>query len=108
MAVRNRMSDVVKRTIEVFYPVEDSEEALNKVVLEWLDSKASKLEEKVMEFERKYGMEFMEFDNRIKRKGASFEEEDDWIDWGDYIELLEKLKEYRRDVLLQLNIPIIS
>ena len=97
------MSDVVKRTIEVFYPTEDSEKALNIVILEWLDSKASKLEEKVMEFERKYGMEFMEFDIRIKIEGASFEEEDDWIDWGDYIELLESLKEYRRDVLFQLK-----
>jgi hypothetical protein len=103
MAGADAMSDVVKRTIEVFYPIEDPEEALNKVVFEWLDSKASKLEEKVMEFERKYGMEFMEFDNRIKIKGASFEEEDDWIDWGDYIELLESVKKYRRDVLLQLK-----
>jgi len=103
MVVRNMMSDVVKRTIEVFYPVEDSKDALNKVVLEWLDNKTSKLEEKVMEFERKYGIEFMEFDDRIKRKGASFEEEDDWIDWGDYIELLESLKRYRRDVLSQLK-----
>lgn len=97
------MSDVVKRTIEVFYPTEDSEKALNSVVFEWLDNKAAKLEEKVKEFERKYGMEFMEFDDRIKIKGASFEEEDDWIDWGDYMELLESLKEYRRDVLFQLK-----
>jgi hypothetical protein len=97
------MADVVKRTIEVFYPVEDSKEALNKVVLEWLDSKTSKLEEKVMEFERKYGIEFTEFDDRIKRKGASFEEEDDWIDLGDYVELLESLKKYRRDVLSELK-----
>ena len=56
-----------------------------------------------MEFERKYGTEFSEFDDRIKKGGVSFEDEDDWIDWGDYIELLEKLKEYRRDVLLQLK-----
>lgn len=97
------ISDVVKRTIEVFYPAEDSNEALNRVVLEWLDSKTSKLEEKIMEFERKYGTEFTEFDDRIKKEGVSFEEEDDWIDWGDYIELLESLKKYRRDVLLQLK-----
>ena len=99
------MSDVIKKTIEVFYPVEDSKEAMNKVVLEWLDGKISKLEEKVMEFERKYGTEFFEFDEKIKREGASFEEEDDWIDWGDYIELLEELKKYRRDVLSQLKKP---
>ena len=70
-------SEVVKRAIEVFYPVEDTKDAWNKVVLEWLDSKTTKLEENVMEFERKYGTEFTEFDDRIKREGASFEEEDD-------------------------------
>jgi len=86
------MSEEVKRAIEVFYPVEATKDAWNKVVLEWLDSKTTKLEEKVMEFERKYGTEFTEFDDGIKRKGASFEEEDDWIDWGDYIDLLESLK----------------
>jgi hypothetical protein len=103
MVVRDMMSDVVKRTIEVFYPAEDLNEALNRVVLEWLDSKTSKLEEKIMEFERKYGIEFTEFDDRIKKEGVSFEEEDDWTDWGDYIELLGSLKKYRRDVLLQLK-----
>jgi len=97
------MSDVVKKTIEVFYPVEDSKEALKEVILEWLDSKISKMGEKVRGVERKYGMEFKEFDNRIKRKGASFEEEDDWMDWGDYIELLKSLKKYRRDILSQLK-----
>ena len=101
--MRNMISDVVKKTIEVFYPVEDSKEALKEVILEWLDSKISKMEEKVRGFERKYGMEFKEFDNRIKRKGASFEEEDDWMDWGDYIELLKSLKKYRRDILSQLK-----
>ncbi len=48
-------SEVVKRAIEVFYPVEDTKDAWNKVVLEWLDSKTTKLEENVMGFERKYG-----------------------------------------------------
>ncbi len=99
------ISDVMKKTIEVFYPVEDSKEAINKVVLEWLDGRISKLEERIMEFERKYGTEFFEFDERIKIEGASFDEEDDWIDWGDYIELLEELKKYRRDVLSQLKKP---
>ena len=30
-------SEMVKRAIEVFYPVEDTKDAWNKVVLEWLD-----------------------------------------------------------------------
>lgn len=98
------ISEVTKRAIKIFYPMEEPTDALDKVVLEWLDTKIFKLEEKIMEFDRKYGMEFGEFDKEIKRKKeVSFEEEDDWIDWGDYIELIEELKKYRRDVLFQLK-----
>ena len=46
-----------------------------------------------------------EMSNKLQEHGhnISILEEDDWIDWGDYIELLESLKKYRRDVLLQLK-----
>jgi len=97
------MNSSIMDAIKVFYPLKDPKESLDKVVLEWLDFKASRLEEKVMEFERKYGMEFKEFSEKIEKEGASLDEEDDWIDWGDYIELLEGLKKYRRDVLSQLK-----
>lgn len=96
-------SDVIKKTIEVFYPLDDSQEALNKVVLEWLDGRMSRLEQRIMEFERKYGMEFKEFDDKVRKGDISFEEEDDWIDWSDSIELLASLKNYRREVLSQLK-----
>ena len=57
------------------------------------------------EFERKYGVEYPEFDARIRSKGASFEEEDDWIDWGDHIDLLESLKrvQEREKILSRLK-----
>ncbi len=54
----------------------------------WKNPIRSKIEERVSEFERKYGVEYPEFDSRIRSKGASFEEEDDWVDWGDCIDLL--------------------
>ncbi len=97
------MNSAAMDAIKIFYPLKDLKESLDMVVLEWLDFKASKLEEKVMTFERKYGMEFKDFNDRMKKEGASIEEEDDWIDWGDYIDLLEELRKYRRDVLYRLK-----
>ncbi len=44
-------------------------------------------------------MEFKEFDDKVRKGDISFEEEDDWIDWSDSIELLESLKSYRREML---------
>ncbi|MBN1235511.1 MAG: hypothetical protein JW999_05605 [Methanotrichaceae archaeon] len=79
------------------------DEALEEVILEWLDGRISKLEDKVKEYERKYGTSFSHFDSQVKNQGASFEEEDDWIDWGDYIDLLEALSEHRREILSQLK-----
>jgi hypothetical protein len=97
------ISEAAKNTIKIFYPSQDPDDALDELVAEWLDIKRSKIEERVREFERKYGVEYSEFDARIRSKGASFEEEDDWIDWGDYIDLLESLREYRRGLLSRLK-----
>ncbi len=97
------MNSGVMDAIKIFYPLKDTKESLDMVVLEWLDFKVTNLEEKVMSFERKYGMEFTEFNEKIKKEGASFDEEDDWIDWGDYIDLFEDLRIYRRDILYQLK-----
>ncbi len=99
------MNSEVMDAIKIFYPLKDPKESLDQVVLEWLDFKVSELEEKVMAFERKYGMEFWEFDEKIKKDGASSDEEDDWMDWGDYIDLLEELRKYRRGVLYLLKKP---
>ncbi len=97
------ISDAAKSAIKIFHPAQELNEALDEVVLEWLDGRISKLEDRVREFERKYGIEFCDFDSRIKFQGASFEEEDDWIDWGDYIDLRETLSNYRRDILFRLK-----
>ncbi|HEY9246295.1 MAG TPA: hypothetical protein VIO11_05555, partial [Candidatus Methanoperedens sp.] len=67
----------VMDAIRVFYPLSDSKESLDLVILEWLDFKAMNLEEKVRAFERKYGMEFKEFNEKINKEGVSFDEEDD-------------------------------
>jgi len=98
------VTDVIKQVIGVFYPVADPDEALTSVVLEWIDIKISRMEECIRSYERKYGMDYREFDEKIRGQGAVFEEEDDWIDWGDTIDLVQQLIKTRGEVLSQLLI----
>ena len=98
------VTDAIKQAIGVFYPVADPDEALTSVVLEWIDIKISRMEERIRSFERKYGMDYGEFDKKIRAHGAVFEEEDDWMDWGDTIDLVQQLKKNRGEVLSQLLI----
>lgn len=98
------VTDAVKQVIGVFYPVVDPDEALTSVVLEWIDIKISRMEESIRSYERKYGMNYREFDEKIRGRGAVFEEEDDWIDWGDTIDLVQQLIKTRGEVLSQLSI----
>jgi hypothetical protein len=96
------VTEAIKQAIGFFYPVADPDEALTSVVLEWVDIKISRMDERIRSYERKYGMDYSEFDKKIRAQGAVFEEEDDWIDWGDTIDLVQQLKKTRGEVLSQL------
>lgn len=48
-------------------------------------------------------MTFEDFDTKIKTQGARYEEEYDWIDWGDSIDLVQSLLKIRRDASYQLS-----
>jgi hypothetical protein len=95
------VTDVVKQVIGAFYPIMDTDEAISRIVLEWVDTKISHMEEKIREYEREYRMCFSDFDKKIRNQGARYEEEDDWIDWGDTLDLLQQLKKIRGEVLSQ-------
>ncbi len=98
------VTDAIKQVIGVFYPVVDPDEALTSVILEWIDIKISRMEECIRGFERKYGMDYGKFDKKIREHEAVFEEEDDWIDCGDTIDLVQQLIKIRGEVLSQLLI----
>ncbi len=98
------VTDAIKQVIGVFYPVVDPDEALTSVVLEWIDIKISRMEECIRSYELKYGRDYGEFDEKIRGQGAVFEEEDDWIDWGDTIDLVQQLIKTRGEALSQLLI----
>ncbi|MCX6698682.1 MAG: hypothetical protein NTV68_01945 [Methanomicrobiales archaeon] len=98
------VTDAIKQVIGVFYPVVDPDEALSCVVLEWIDTKISRMEESIRSYERKYGMDYGKFDEKIRVHGAVFDEEDDWIDWGDAIDLVQQIIKTRGEVLSQLLI----
>ena len=92
--------EAVKNVIGVFYPTHDPEEAFSIIVFEWLDIRISRMEEYIRMLERKYGMTYEEFDTKMKTQGTRYEEEDDWIDWGDSIDLVQSLLKIRRDANL--------
>ena len=41
------VTDAIKQAIGVFYPVADPDEALTSVVLEWIDVKISRMDERI-------------------------------------------------------------
>ena len=95
------VTEAVKQVIGVFYPIQEQDVAISIIVFEWLDIRIAQMEERIRMFERKYGMSFDAFDERIKNEGARYEEEDDWIDWGDTIDMVQSLLKIRRDALYQ-------
>ena len=95
------VTDAVKQVIGIFYPVVDPDEAISRIVLEWVDTRITQMEESIKEYERKYRMTFPDFDKKIREQGARYEEEDDWIDWGDTIDLVQQLIKTRGEVLSQ-------
>jgi len=50
--------------------------------------------------EWKYEITYEEFDTKTKTQGPRYKEEDDWIDWGDLIDLVQGLLKIRGDVNL--------
>jgi hypothetical protein len=62
------------------------------------------MEERIREYERKYCMTYHDFDKKIREQGARYEEEDDWMDWGDTIDLVSQLIKIRGEVLSQSSI----
>jgi hypothetical protein len=99
------VADAIKQVIGIFYPAQDPDEAISRIVLEWVDTRIMHMEESIREYERKYRMAFPDFDKKIKEQGAVYEEEDDWIDWSDTIDLVEQLIKIRGEVLSQSLIP---
>jgi hypothetical protein len=94
------VTDSVKQVIGFFYPAQDPDEVISRIVLEWVDTRIMHMEESIREYERKYRMAFPDFDKKIKEQGAVYEEEDDWIDWSDTIDLVDKVIKIRDEVFV--------
>ncbi|MBN1166052.1 MAG: hypothetical protein JXA44_02855 [Methanospirillaceae archaeon] len=97
------VSEAVKKVMDIFYPIQDYDEAISTIVLEWLDIRIAHIEDNIRAYERKYGMSFIDFNKKIKSTKPDFEEEDDWIDWGDAIDLVQNLLKIRSDAISQLS-----
>ena len=64
----------------------DEETALKDIVLEHITHKINKYKSCIETFRKKYNVDFKGFGKYIKNR-ASFDEEDDWMDWKSAIEM---------------------
>jgi phosphatidylserine/phosphatidylglycerophosphate/cardiolipin synthase-like enzyme len=62
-----------------------------------LISEIAPIRERIAEFERKYGMDFEEFEERLRQE-ESFEAWDDYIEWKAYLRKLKELQERLREI----------
>ena len=60
--------------------------ALTDIALNYVIRKIEKYDETMQSLTKKHGCNFDQFTNDIKDK-ASFEQEDDWIDWKSAVEM---------------------
>ena len=57
--------------IGAFYPIMDTDEAISRIVLEWVDTKISQMEEKNREYvDVTYRMSFSDFDKKNQNPGG--------------------------------------
>ena len=92
------------------------EEALQELVRDYVLRQMSVFQEEVLQFERKYGMNFQQFNQYLHERSimlenktlpqkqlkalnaAIMQEEDDWLDWKAARELLENWLGLRQEV----------
>jgi hypothetical protein len=92
------------------------EEAIRELVRDYVLRQTSVLQEEILQFERKYGMNFQQFNQYLHARSKLLEqkslpaerlqalnaalmlEEDDWLDWKSARELLENWLGLRQEV----------
>ncbi|MGC1378420.1 MAG: hypothetical protein WA821_19465 [Anaerolineales bacterium] len=92
------------------------EEALHELVRDYVLRQMSVLEQQALQFERKYGMNFQQFDQYLHERSLLLEnkelpdvqrkalntaimlEEEDWLDWKAARELLENWLGLRQEI----------
>lgn len=70
-----------------------SEEAVRLMLMEYLDKKITECREEIQKFERKYGMDFEEYERRLgKEFSLSYGHEMDYARWGSRLDELDDLE----------------
>jgi len=69
------------------------EEAMKTVMVEYLEKKIAECKEEIQRYEKKYGMDFREYERRLgKEFSLSYEHEMDYARWGARLDELEDLE----------------
>lgn len=71
------------------------EEAMKLMIREYLEKKIAECKEEIEKFQRKYGMDFKEYERRLGREfRLSYEHEMDYARWGARLDELEDLEQH--------------
>lgn len=93
------MAEEMLRIAEEITQKKTPEEAMRVVLMEYLEKKIAECKEEIQRFERKYGMDFEEFERRLgKEFSLSYEHEMDYAKWGARLDELEDLEQRLRQL----------
>ena len=74
------------------------EELLRDLMLTYINQQIETYQKKIHNFEKKYRLSFEDFTRSLKGK-ASWQDEDEWMDWEDAVTFLKKWKKIKDEVL---------
>lgn len=76
----------------------DEKSALTDITLNYVSRKIEQYNSIILSFKKKHGCEFDEFTAQIK-DNASFEIEDDWMEWKSAIEMRQSWKKANKMII---------
>lgn len=74
------------------------DELLKKLLIIYINQQIKTYQKQIQDFEKKYQLSFEEFTRAIQGK-ASWQDEDDWMDWEDAVLFLKKWENIKEEVL---------
>jgi transposase len=89
------MAEEMLRLVQEITMKKTPEEAMKLMIREYLEKKIAECKEEIEKFQRKYGMDFKEYERRLGREfSLSYEHEMDYARWGARLDELEDLEQH--------------
>lgn len=89
------MAEEMLKLVQEITMKKTPEEAMKLMIREYLEKKIAECKEEIEKFQRKYGMDFKEYERRLGREfSLSYEHEMDYARWGARLDELEDLEQH--------------